>query len=325
MTDRITLDQIRAAAATIVSHGAGRVLRTPAVASPGLAALLGCPVTLKLELLQSAGCFKPRGIINKIAALSDTEKAKGLITVSGGNHGIATAAIAKAMGLQATIVMPKAAPARSQARIRADGATLILVDDVSQAFAAAEAEKAKGLTYLHSYDDPLIIAGHGTVGLELHEDAPGLTDVLVSIGGGGLISGVATALKALNPAIRVWGVETEGAEAMTQALKANKPMPVKVTSISSTLGAPTATDRTLAHVKALVEDVLLVPDKAAVEGTLALAEEAGLWAEPAAGCLVPAAREVVRRVGRDARLGLVICGGNMAHADLDGWIARFGI
>lgn len=321
MNDLLSLDDIRAAARTI----AGKVLRTPAVRSPGLGAVLGCPATLKLELLQQSGCFKPRGIVNKIAALAPAERAKGLITVSGGNHGIATAAIARAMGLSATIVMPQAAPERSKARIRADGANLILVADVSEAFAAAEAERAKGLTYLHSYDDPLIIAGHGTIGLELAEDAPELTDVLVSIGGGGLISGVATALKALKPGIRVWGVETEGAEAMTQALKAGAAVPVKVTSISSTLGAPTATARTLAHVRALVEDVLLMPDKAAVEGALTLAEEARLWAEPAAGCLVPAAREVRRRVGADARLGLVICGGNMAQADLAGWIRRFGL
>ncbi|MEQ9643586.1 MAG: pyridoxal-phosphate dependent enzyme [Alphaproteobacteria bacterium] len=321
MTDLVTIDQVRAAAETI----AGQVVRTPAIVSPGLSARLGCPATLKLELLQKSGCFKPRGIVNKIAALNPDERAKGLITVSGGNHGIATAMIAREMGLAATIVMPEKAPERSKDRIRNDGATLILVADVSEAFQAAEAERAKGLTYLHSYDDPLIIAGHGTVGLELLADAPDLTDVLVSIGGGGLISGVATALKALKPTIRIWGVETEGAEAMTAALKVDAPVNVKVTSISSTLGAPNATERTLAHVKALVERVLLVPDRDAVAGMVALAEDAKLWVEPAAGCLVPAADAVLREVGPAARLGLVICGGNVTHGDVRGWLDRFGM
>lgn len=195
----ITADDIRRAGAAIAGH----VLRTPAMASAGMAAALGRPVVLKLETLQDSGCFKPRGIVNKVLALSDEERARGLLTVSGGNHGIAIAMIARRMGLAATVVMPAAAPARSQERVRADGAELLLAPDVTAAFALAEEARSRGLTYVHAYDDPLIIAGHGTVGLELAADAPDLTDVLVSIGGGGLAAGVATALKAANPAIRV--------------------------------------------------------------------------------------------------------------------------
>ena len=221
--------------------------------------------------------------------------------------------------------MPQAAPERSKARIRADGANLILTADVAAAFERAEAERAKGLTYVHAYDDPLIIAGHGTLGLEFIADAPDLTDVLVSIGGGALISGVATAIKAVKPGVRIWGVETVGADAMAQALAAQRPVPVKVTSISSTLGAPYVTERTLEHVQALVEEVIVVPDAEAVAGAVTLAEEARVWVEPAAGCLIPAARQVVQRVADVGMLGLVLCGGNASMQDMTRWVERFGV
>ena len=322
MTELVTIDDIMAAENAI----RGLVIRTPSVESPALTAKLGAAVALKLELLQKTGCFKPRGITNRLLGLSEAERARGLITVSGGNHGIAIAAIGKEMGIAVTVVMSDKAPERSKARIRADGATLLLTPDAGAAFDLADQEgKAKGLTYIHSYDDPAIIAGHGSVGREFIADHPDLTDVLVSIGGGGLISGVAVALKAANPKIRVWGVETVGADAMSQALAKDAPLRIAVTSIATTLGAPSVTERTLAHVNALVEEVMVVSDAEAVEGVLTLAEEAKLWAEPAAGCLIPAARRVIDRVGTDAKLGLVICGGNVAFADVEGWVKKFGV
>ena len=229
------------------------------------------------------------------------------------------------MGTQATVVMPESAPASSVARIRAAGANLLLAPDSAKAFEIAESEQYRDLTYVHSYDDPVIMVGHGTLGLEFITDIPDLTDVLVSIGGGALISGVATAMKSINPAVRLWGVETEGADAMTQALDADRPVQIQVTSISSTLGAPNVTERTLGHVKALVEEVLLVPDAQALEGVLTLLETAKLWVEPAAGCLVPAARRVIERVGPETRLGLVLCGGNVSFSDVAGWIERFDV
>ncbi len=321
MTELVTADAVHRAAEAI----AGRVQRTPTVTSAGLTAMLGRPVALKLETLQDSGCFKPRGIVNKVLSLSEAERARGLLTVSGGNHGIAMAMIARRMGLKAVIVMPAAAPERSKARVRDDGAELIEAPDVTAAFAIADEQRSRGLTYVHAYDDPVIVAGHGTVGLELAADVPDLTDVLVSIGGGALAAGVATALKAANPAIRVWGVETEGADAMTRALAAGAPVPIKPSSISSTLGAPVVSDLTLAHARALLEDVLVVPDAEAVAGTVALAEEARCWVEPAAGCLVPAARTVIARTGAAGPLGLVLCGGNATVEQLCGWRQRFGV
>jgi threonine dehydratase len=322
----VSLQDIEAAAAEI----AGKLIRTPAVESPGIGGMLGCPVALKLELLQKTGCFKPRGIVNRLMAMPDDEARRGVVTVSGGNHGIAIAWLGQQLGLGVTVVMSEKAPKRSQERIKASGATLILTPDAGTAFERAELlAQEKGLTYIHSYDDPLIIAGHGTVGLEFIADVPSLTDVLISIGGGGLISGCAVAIKAANPKIRIWGVETEGAEAMRQAIDAAKPVKVSVTSIATTLGAPSVSARTLAHAQALVEDVLVVSDAEAVRGVVSLAEEAKVWAEPAAGCLIPAARRVLDRVGKKAGakpvLGMVICGGNVAFSDVAGWIEQFGL
>ncbi|WP_394843587.1 pyridoxal-phosphate dependent enzyme [Pendulispora brunnea] len=315
MSLRISLERIAAAEKTIAAH----VTRTPSVISDGLSSHLGRRTALKLENLQRCGCFKARGIVNKLASLSDAERSKGLITVSGGNHGIAIASIARTMGIAATVVMPEAAPARSKARVEADGARLILAADAAIAFEIAEENRRAGLTYIHGYDDPVIIEGHGTLGLEFIRDVPELTDVLVSIGGGGLISGVATAMKAVNPNLRIWGVETEGANCMSRALAEGRPVGIKPSSIVTTLGAPTATERTLEHVKALVEHVFVVSDAEAVAGVLALAEWAKIWAEPAAGCLVPAARQVIDRVGTEGVLGLVVCGGNATFDDVQRW------
>lgn len=300
---------------------AGHVLRTPTIASPGLAALLGVPVTLKLELLQHTGSFKPRGAFHKLLGLSPAERAAGVVAVSGGNHGLAVADTAGALGIAATIVMPSSVPERAVSTCRSSGAEVRLTDDMAGAFALLDELVAAGMTLVHPFDDRDVIAAQGTVGAEFAADAPGLTDVLVSIGGGALISGVAAAFAGTG--VRVWGVETEGADTMTRALAAGTPQSFVPTSIVSTLSAPHATELTLEHVRSLVEDVLVVSDADAVRGTLTLAEHAKVWAEPAAGCLVPAALRVLDRVGPEARLGLVLCGGNATTADVAAWTGRF--
>lgn len=315
MGDLIDLAAIETAAGRI----AGEVVRTPTVPSPGLAALLGAPVLLKLEQLQRAGSFKPRGVLAKLATLSGAERSAGLVAVSGGNHGLAVAEVAGAAGVPAVVVMPENAPARSVAGARAAGADVRLTPDIPAAFALAGELQAAGSTLVHPFDDPVVVAAQGTVGLELAHDAVALgeppTDVLVSIGGGGLLSGVATAVRALLPGTRLWGVETVGAEAMSAALAAGGPTPVTITSSITTLSAPAASQLTYDHVRARVHEVLVVSDADAVAGSIELAEHAGVWAEPAAGCLVAGARRVLDR-HPDARLALVICGANADVADV---------
>jgi threonine dehydratase len=317
----VSLTDIALAAEWIAPH----VVRTPTVPSPGLSALLGVPVTAKLELLQRTGSFKARGATAKLLALTDDERAAGVVAVSGGNHGIALAVMAGALGVAATVVMPESAPAGSVRIARDAGAAVRLTPDMAGAFALTTELQAGGLTLVHPFDDPTVIAGQGTVGLELAADAGDLTDVLVSIGGGGLISGVAAALHASRPDVRIWGVETEGAQAMSAAVAAGGPVPVELTSIVTTLSAPSVSPLTYDHVSALVTDVLVVPDAEAVQGTLDLADHAKVWAEPAAGCLVPAARRVVEKIGDGTRLGLVVCGGNASTGDVAAWAARFGL
>ncbi|MET7881621.1 threonine/serine dehydratase [Streptomyces avermitilis] len=317
----IGISDIRAAGERIAGH----VVRTPTVESPGLSALLGAPVTAKLELLQRTGSFKARGATARLLALDEAERAAGVVAVSGGNHGIALSVMAAALEVKATVVMPRSAPARSVEIVESTGASLRLTDGMGEAFALADRLRDEGLTLVHPFDDPAVVAGQGTVGLECAEDAGELTDVLVSIGGGGLISGVAAALRALRPGVRVWGVETEGAEAMSKALAAGGPVPVALSSVVSTLSAPAVSQLTYDHVSALVTEVLVVPDAEAVRGCLDLAEHAKVWAEPAAGCLLPAARKVLERVGDGARLGLVVCGGNATPAEVTGWAGRFGL
>ncbi|MDO0917636.1 threonine/serine dehydratase [Streptomyces sp. DT2A-34] len=317
----IGISDVEAAADLIAGH----VVRTPTVPSPGLSALLGVPVTAKLELLQRTGSFKARGATAKLLSLSDAQRAAGVVAVSGGNHGIALAMTAAVHDVKATVVMPRTAPARSIGIVEDAGASVRLTDDMDGAFSLVTRLRDEGLTLVHPFDDPLVIAGQGTAGLELADDAGDLTDVLVSVGGGGLIAGVAVALRARRPDVRIWGVETEGAEAMSEALAAGGPVPVALSSIVSTLSAPAVSQLTYDHVSALVDDVLVVPDREAVRGVLDLAEHAKVWAEPAAGCLLPAARRVVERVGNGVRLGLVVCGGNATTGDVLRRAKDFGL
>jgi threonine dehydratase len=304
---------------------AGHVIRTPTVPSPGLSATLGVPVTAKLELLQHTGSFKVRGAVAKLLSLSPQERARGVVAVSGGNHAIAVAAMAAAMDIKATVVMPRSAPRRAVEVAQRYGADVRITDDMAGAFALTGQLGAEGMVLVHPFDDPVVLGGQGTVGLELAEDAGDLTDVIVSIGGGGLISGVAVALRALRPGVRVWGVETVGADAMSRALAAGGPVPVELSSIASTLSAPMVSQLTYEHVSALVEDVIVVSDEQAVEGTLEIADQAKLWAEPAAGCLIPAARQVIEKTGDAVRLGLVLCGGNVSFPDVVAWSRQFGL
>ncbi|APY84621.1 MULTISPECIES: threonine/serine dehydratase [Streptomyces] len=312
MSTTIGVEELEAAAARIAGH----VVRTPTLASPGLSALLGVPVTVKLELLQRTGSFKVRGAALKLLTLTDEQRAAGVVAVSGGNHGVAVAEMSASLGVRATVVMPRTAPARSVEAARAAGADVRLTATMAEAFALMERLETDGLTLLHPFADPVVITGQGTVGLELAADAGELTDVLVSIGGGGLIAGVAAALRALRPGVRVWGVEPSGADAMSQALAHGGPVQVSVDSRISTLSAPTVSPLTYAMVRDLVDEVLVVPEAEAYAGVRELAEHAKVWAEPAAGCLLPAARRVLAKTGERTRLGLVVCGGNASVDDV---------
>jgi threonine dehydratase len=316
----LTLAQIRAAEQRI----AGRLHRTPLVASSAVSADLGAPTFLKLECLQKTGSFKPRGAFNKLLTLSAAQLAQGVVGVSGGNHAQGLAFAAKSLGVRATICMPRSTPANYLDATRGYGAEIVLCDDISAAFAEGRRLRDAGLVEVHPFDDPLIAAGQGTVGLEILNDLPDVSRVYVSIGGGGLIAGVATALKQTRPDIRVIGVETVGADAMAQSVAANRLVELpQITSIARTLGAPKVSDFTLRHVQTLVEEVVVVEDREAVEALKFLLERTKYLTEPAAACCLAAARRQAKSFRPDEKIAILLCGGNSSLADLCVWQERF--
>ena len=217
----ITPSDIRAAREVI----AGRIHRTPVVSSATLGERVGVRLHLKLEMFQKTGSFKPRGVLNKLHHLSAEETRRGVISLSAGNHAQALAWASARSGIASTIVMPATSVRSKIDATRMYGGEVILTEgDLLQACRTIQEER--GLHLVHPFDDPMVIAGQGTVGLEILDDLPEVDVVFVGIGGGGLISGTATALKAGRPGVRVIGVEPEGAAAMSRSLERGEPVPV---------------------------------------------------------------------------------------------------
>lgn len=295
----------------------GRVKRTPLVSSEALSKRLGAPVYLKLELFQKTGSFKVRGAFNKVLSVPEGQRSRGLVAVSGGNHAQAVAYVASQLGLRSVIVMPEKTPRNYVDATRGYGAEVVLVPRVQEAFLEIAKYESDGWTSVHPFDDPLVMAGQGTVGLEILEDLPDVTDVIVSIGGGGFIAGIATAMKSLKPQARVWGVETEGADAMSKAIVAGHPVQLEaITSVARTLGAPSVTERTLLLAKKYLECVTLVPDSEAISALRLILERVKVLTEPAASCTWAAAERLRDRFNSSSRVVLVLCGGNVAVEDL---------
>ncbi|GAU81113.1 threonine/serine dehydratase [Bosea sp. BIWAKO-01] len=318
----VTLADIQAAATRI----SGKVRRTPTFHSAGLSARLGVETVVKVESLQLGGSFKVRGCFNKLMSLSEDELKRGIVTVSGGNHAIAVSMVAKSMGARALVLMAKNVAPFNVELTRQAGGEVELCEDAIEAFAKADAYAAKGMTNVHSYDDPTIIAGHGSLGLELANDAGGRLDhVFISIGGGGFAAGVGTALKGLDPAVRIHGVETEGATTMTQALEAGKPVPIRPTSIARALGAPFATERTMAAARQYLEEIVTVPDAEAVREMAWVLQNGRVLLEPAAGCVVAAAVARKEMFKPGERVGLILCGSNVSLDDFAAWRKEYGV
>lgn len=321
MTSRfdVTLADVEAAAARIAGH----VRTTPSWRSPALSERLGREVVIKLECLQLAGSFKVRGVANRLLMRSAQEMGQGVVAVSGGNHAIAVARGAAAFGVPALVFMPRVTAQFNIDATAAFGATIELVETAAEAFAKADALSKEGWINLHAFDDPLIIAGNGTVGLEFIDAHPEITHLFASIGGGGFIAGIAAAAKGRKPTLSVFGVETEGAETMTRALAAGQPVTISPTSVARTLGAPFVTDRTLAAARDLVSDVAVVSDAAAVSDMRWILQAEKVLCEPAAACTVSAAAARAAALPEDAVIGLVLCGSNIALADAEALAARF--
>jgi threonine dehydratase len=306
----------RADIAAAQARIAGRVHRTPLTSAHTLGQLAGPPVELYLkeEQRQKTGSFKVRGVLNRLATLDPEQRERGLVTVSAGNHAAALSWAATAEGLAATVVMRHGAAANKVAATRAYGATVVLFgDDNTQAFAHARALAAeRGLTFVHPYDDPMVIAGTGTVGAEILADVGEPDVVVVPVGGGGLISGAALAIKEARPTTRVIGVEPEGAQTVTRALAEGRPVnPGAMQTIADGLAAPFTGALNLVAIQRYVDEVVLVTDDELRWAMRLLLERAKLLAEPAgaAGVAALLAGRIAGVAGQ--RVVAVVSGGNV--------------
>ncbi|MGJ3264815.1 MAG: threonine ammonia-lyase [Salinarimonas sp.] len=307
MTYAVTLDDIRAAAATIAPH----VVRTPLVAAPRLSERLGARLWLKLETMQPTGAFKERGAANRLAALDADERARGVVAMSAGNHAQAVGYHAARLGVPATIVMPEGTPLVKVENTRAHGTRVILSGE-TVAEAETEARRLaeeEGLVFVHPYDDARVIAGQGTIALEMLEDAPGLEMLVVPIGGGGLAAGMAIAAKALSPSIRIVGVETRLYPSFRNAIH-GETLPVGGATLAEGIAVKRPGGLTLPIVRDLVDEIVLVDEPEIERAVNLCATSQRIMAEGAgaAGIAAMLARPELFH-GRAA--GVVICGGNI--------------
>lgn len=286
--------------------------RTPLLSARQLGERIGVHAYLKAENLQRTGSFKPRGATYAVSTMSPADRSKGIVTMSAGNAAQAIAYAGKAVGAAVTVVMPKTAPKTKVEATRSHGAEIRFADDMNGLLPIVRSLEAEGRRFLHPFDDDAMIAGHGTASLEILEDLPDVDLIVVGIGGGGLIAGLAVAAAAVRPGIRVVGVEPEGAGAMRKALDAGHPVPMgPMTTIADALAAPFAGDRPFEIVRRLVADVVLVGDAEIAEGVRFLASRARLVAEPGGAAAVGAllAGRVAVRAGE--RVVAVVSGGNV--------------
>ena len=306
----ISLDDVQRARQTV----GGRLRHTPLLSSRTLGEQLGCAAFLKAELLQRTGSFKPRGVLTKLAALSRQERARGVVGISAGNHAQALAYGAAVESLDALVVMWQGASAAKIDATRGYGAEVDLkASDPAEAFERlAEVVQETGRTLVHPFDDPAIMAGQGTVGVEIVEDAPEVDVVVVPIGGGGLISGVSTAVKGLRPGARVIGVEPEGSAAMRLALDAGEPVHLTPLSVADGLNAPFAGTNALGVVRERVDDVVLVSEEEIARGFRFLYERAKLACEPAGAAATGALLAGKIALEQGETVVSVVSGGNVA-------------
>jgi len=316
----VTVEDIREARKLIE----GQVVRTPLVPARRLGEMLGCELYLKLESLQATGSFKDRGALVKLNSLTPAQRKRGVIAMSAGNHAQGVAYHAQRLGIPAIIVMPEFAPFSKVERTKGYGARVELTGDTldASAVAAREIAEKQNLTFVHPYDDPMIVAGQGTIGLELMEDQPALEDIVVPIGGGGLCSGIATAVKAIKPEIRIYGAETELFPSMYQAVHHLAP-----TSGGQTLADGIAVKNpgalTREIIERLVEDIILIDEPAVESAVACLVEQQKLVAE-GAGAAGLAAIMTRRELFAGRKVATVIAGGNI-DVRLLSWVLTRGL
>lgn len=306
----VTIEDVRAAAGRIAGH----VVRTPLI--PFAAAEPGRPLWLKPESLQPTGAFKLRGAFNAILQHLDEARARGVVTHSSGNHARAVAWVARELGLRATIVIPNAAPAVKVEAVRRLGAEIVIVAPEDRDVRAFELAAEHGYVMIPPYDDPAIVAGQGTIGLEIAADLDDIDGVLVPISGGGLISGIATAVKALSPGTRVIGVEPElaadAAESFRTGQRVSWTPEQTYRTIADGLRTTSVGEVPWRQIQKYVDDIITVSEDEIRDGVRRLAADARLVAEPSGAVPFAAYLHQASRLGLDGNVVAVVSGGNLA-------------
>jgi threonine dehydratase len=317
-TPHFDRDRLEQARARIV----GAVHRTPLISSATLSGVMGAPVYLKCENLQKTGAFKVRGALHLLLQLNDEERDRGVITISAGNHAQAVAWAARSAGVHAVVVMPEKASSAKVAASRAYGAEIVLHGDAKAAFAKAfELADERGLRFVHPFDDEEVVAGHASCGLEILEDLPDAGSIIVPVGGGGLISGIAVAVAATRPDVAVWGVEPEGASAMTRSLEAGEAVHIdEVQTVADGLGAPMAGVLNHALVARHTQGIVTVSDDEILEALRVLLERTKLLVEPAGAAGLSALLAGRIQPPPAGPIVVLLSGGNVDLADLAGYL-----
>jgi threonine dehydratase len=292
----------------------GRLHRTPMLSSRTLSEQTGLEVRFKAELLQRTGSFKPRGVLNKLATLSEEEKARGVISISAGNHAQALAYASGVEGIDALVVMWETASPMKIGAARGYGATIDTeAPDMASAFERLdELVETTGRTLVHPYDDPVVMAGQGTVGLEMLEDMPDADVALVQVGGGGLVSGIATAVKGLRPDARVVAVEPERSPALHESLKAGEPVTVEAKSSADGLNGPYAGGNCVKVCTELGVESVLVTEAALEEAFRFMYGRMKLACEVAGAATAAALMSGAVDVDKGQKVAAVVSGGNIA-------------
>ena len=316
MTNVPTLDEIRQTRALIDRH----VLTTPIHTWRGREigqALGDTEVVLKLELFQHTGSFKARGAVAVVLNLSREQLARGVVSISAGNHAIATAYAAKAVGTSAKVVMAKNANPARVARAKAYGAEVVVAENVVEGFELVKKIEAEdGRTFVHPFEGPWTSRGTGTLGLEFSEQAGPLDAVIVPIGGGGLASGVSTAIKLAQPNCKVYGVEPEGADVMSRSFASGKPERLeKIQTIADSLAPPFTTPLAFELCRRHIDEIVLLDDQALRRSMALLFREMKLAVEPAGAAATAALLGPLKDGLKGKRVGLIVCGANIGIAD----------
>jgi threonine dehydratase len=306
----IPIADIRAAAERL----AGKIHRTPLIRARTLGATLGLELQFKCESFQKTGSFKARGALNKVLSLPEAERARGIITVSAGNHAQAVAWASRSVGAPCVVVMPVDAPRLKLEAVRGYGAEIVLHADRTTLFDKLNEERERhGMTFIHPFDDPVVLAGAGTVGLEIAEDAGELDAVLVPVGGGGLMSGVVSALRQLKPKVRRIAVELAEGPGLKPALEAGKPVPAPRPhdTLADGMTPPFVGALPLAIARECVDEIAGVTESAIREAMAMLMTRAKLYVEGSGAATYAALRSGAVRLPRGARVAAIVSGGNV--------------